>query len=64
MLKGLYFKLHDDNPREKDIIDFFVEEGKKKGYTKIQLLILCISCYRQAKKLNVYYDTDSVCEDD
>ena len=28
MLKGLYFKLHDDTPTEKEIIDFFNIEAK------------------------------------
>ena len=51
MLKGLYFKLHDDNDKEKDIIDFFNDEAKKKGISKMELMHILINCYRIANKL-------------
>ena len=51
MLKGLYFKLHDDNEEENKIIQFFNEESKKMEISKIELLKICISCYVIAKRL-------------
>lgn len=53
MLKGLYFKLHDDadHENEKEIIDFFNNEAKKLGISKIELLRVMIGCYRIANKL-------------
>ena len=51
MLKGLYFKLHDDNDKEKDIIDFFNEEAKRKGISKMELMHILINVYRIANKL-------------
>lgn len=51
MLKGLYFKLHDDNEHEKMIIDFFNNESKKLGISKIELLRVMIKCYRFCNKL-------------
>lgn len=51
MLKGLYFKLHDDNERENEIIEFFNDEAKRIGISKIELLRILIGCYRIANKL-------------
>ena len=51
MLKGLYFKLHDENDHENDIIEFFNDEAKKLGISKIELLRKCIHAYRIANKL-------------
>ena len=51
MLKGLYFKLHDDHPEENKIITFFDYESKKLGISKMELLKICISCYHIARKL-------------
>ena len=51
MLKGLYFKLHDDHEKEKDIIDFFDQESKKLQISKMELLKICIGCYKVAKGL-------------
>lgn len=51
MLKGLYFKLHDDNDKEKDIIDFFNDEAKRQGISKMELMHILIKCYRIANKL-------------
>lgn len=52
MLKGLYFKLHDDNEHEKEIIDFFNNEAKRLEISKIDLLRIMIRCYRIANNLN------------
>lgn len=51
MLKGLYFKLHDDNEHENEIIEFFNNEAKKLGISKIELLRILIGCYCIANKL-------------
>ena len=51
MLKGLYFKLHDDHPEENKIIEFFREETKEKNISKMQLLKLCIHYYKWACKI-------------
>lgn len=51
MLKSLYFKLHTDKEKEKEIIDFFNDESKKLGVTKMELLKICIGCYRIANRL-------------
>ena len=51
MLKGLYFKLHDDNEEENKIIEFFRDEAKEKNISKMQLLKLCIHCYKWACKM-------------
>lgn len=48
MLKSLYFKLHDDNKKQKEIIDFFDQESKKLNITKMELLKICIGCYHLA----------------
>lgn len=48
MINGLYFKLHDDIKIEKDIIDFFNQESKKLGVTKIELLKRCYHLYQMA----------------
>lgn len=53
MLKGLYFKLHDDNKKEKEIIDFFNDETKKLNISKIQLLRICIGLYYKAVHINI-----------
>lgn len=45
MLKGLYFKLHDDHPEENKIIEFFDQESKKMNISKIELLKICIKAY-------------------
>lgn len=45
MLKGLYFKLHDDNEEENKIITFFEYESKRNNISKIELLKMCIHCY-------------------
>lgn len=51
MLKGLYFKLHDDHEEENKIIEFFNEETKKLNISKMELLKICIGCYKIAKRL-------------
>lgn len=51
MLKGLYFKLHDDHEKEKEIIEFFDQESKKLQVSKMELLKICIGCYKIAKRL-------------
>lgn len=51
MLKGLYFKLHDDNEHEKAIIDFFNDEAKRKDISKMELLRIMIRIYRIANNL-------------
>ena len=48
MIKGLYFKLHDDIKLESDIIRFFNEESVKLGISKIELLKRCYSLYQLA----------------
>lgn len=48
MINGLYFKLHDDIKLEKEIIDFFNQESKKLGVTKIELLKRCYNLYQLA----------------
>ena len=52
MINGLYFKLHDDIKLEKEIIDFFNNESKKLGVTKIELLKRCYSLYQLADVYN------------
>ena len=51
MLKGLYFKLHEENETENQIIKFFNDESKKLGVSKMELLKICIGCYKIANKL-------------
>ena len=51
MLKGLYFKLHDDHEEENKIIKFFNEETKKLNISKMELLKLCIRCYHMANEV-------------
>lgn len=51
MLKSLYFKLHTEKEKEKEIIDFFNDESKKLGVSKMELLKICIGCYRIANRL-------------
>lgn len=51
MLKGLYFKLHTDNKKENEIIQFFEDESKKLGISKMELLKTLIGCYQIARKL-------------
>lgn len=51
MLKGLYFKLHDDHEEENKIIKFFNEETKKLNISKMELLKLCIRCYHRANEV-------------
>lgn len=44
MLRSLYFKLNDENPKHKIIIDFF-NDVKKKGGNKIDALSVLINVY-------------------
>lgn len=53
MLRSLYIKLNDQNDHHKQIIDFFDEESKKLGISKIKLLMICIDCYKAASRLNI-----------
>lgn len=46
MLKSLYFKLNDENPKHKEIIDFFNNE-KEYDESKIDLLLTLIHLYYQ-----------------
>ena len=52
MIKGLYFKLHDNIKLESDIIRFFNEESVKLGISKIELLKRCYSLYQLADVYN------------
>lgn len=51
MIKGLFFKLHDEKPEEADILKFFEEESKDQKISKIKLLMLCVKCYKWARKI-------------
>ena len=53
MIKGLFFKLHDEKPEEADILKFFEEEAKEKKISKIKLLMLCVRCYKWASKIEM-----------
>lgn len=53
MLRSLYIKLNDQNDHHKKIIDFFDEESKKLGISKIKLLMICIDCYKAASRLDI-----------
>lgn len=44
MLKSLYFKLNDENPKHKIIIDFF-NDVKEKGDNKIDMLSVLVNIY-------------------
>lgn len=45
MIKGLYFKLNMDNPRDEYIYRFFTMQSDSEGIDKIQLLEKMISQY-------------------
>ena len=51
MIKGLFFKLHDEKPEEADILKFFEEEAKELKISKIKLLILCVEYYKWATRI-------------
>lgn len=44
-IKGLYFKLNMDKRPDKDIHNFFIQETKRTGKSKIELLTCMMSCY-------------------
>lgn len=46
MIKGLYFKLNMDKRPDKDIYNFFIQETKRTGKSKIEILSCMISEYR------------------
>ena len=55
MLKGLYFKLHDDNEEENKIIEFFREEAKEKPNEEITVKdLLTIVYYKNKSLINSY----------
>lgn len=45
-IKGLYFKLNMDKRPDKDIYNFFIQETKRTGQSKIELLTCMMACYR------------------
>lgn len=45
-IKGLYFKLNMDKRPDKDIYNFFIQETKRTGKSKIELLTCMMSAYR------------------
>lgn len=45
-IKGLYFKLNMDKRPDKDIYNFFIQETKRTGRSKINLLTCMMSDYR------------------
>ena len=51
MIKGLYFKLNIDNPHDEEIYKFFINETKRSGINKINLLHLMIRIYKARKIL-------------
>lgn len=51
MIKGLYFKLNMDNPKDKAIYDMFNEASKHHHVNKIDVLYnLCIQHYDEMMK--------------
>ena len=52
MIKGLYFKLHDDIKEEKQAYEFFNKEASKLGISKLKLLLICVNMYRMGGKLH------------
>ena len=46
VIKGLYFKLNMDNPNDKEIHDFFIDETKRYGINKIKLLHIMIRAFK------------------
>lgn len=46
MIKGLFFKLHDDKEDEIEVLKFFDEVSKKQKISKIKLLIMCVHCFK------------------
>lgn len=51
MIKGLYFKLNQENPHDEEIYKFFINETKRIGINKINLLHLMIRIYKARKIL-------------
>lgn len=51
MLRSLYFKLNDENPKHKIIIDFF-NDIKKNGGNKIDALSVLINTYNARSTYN------------
>ena len=45
-IKGLYFKLNIDKRPDKDIYNFFIQETKRTGKSKIEILTCMMSDYR------------------
>lgn len=45
-IKGLYFKLNMEKRPDKDIHNFFIQETKRTGKSKINLLACMMSAYR------------------
>lgn len=54
MIKGLYFKLNMDNPRDEHIYRFFTMQADTEGIDKIQLLENMIYSYMKSR-LNKEY---------
>lgn len=50
-IKGLYFKLNMDKRPDKDIYNFFIQEAKRTGKSKIEILTCMMSDY-QTKNLD------------
>lgn len=50
-IKGLYFKLNIDKRPDKDIYNFFIQETKRTGKSKIEILTCMMSDY-QTKNLD------------
>ena len=44
-IKGLYFKLNMNKRPDKDIYNFFIQETKRTGKSKIELLTCMMSVY-------------------
>lgn len=49
-IKGLYFKLNVDNPCDKEIYDFFIQESKKRSVSKIDILYSMVLAYIAVKE--------------
>lgn len=50
MIKGLYFKLNMDKNTDKDVYDFFIQESKKRGLSKIHILWAAMNAYKIVRK--------------
>lgn len=48
-IKGLYFKLNMNEPTDKEIHDFFIQESKKCSVNKIDILYSMMLAYKQSR---------------